>query len=243
MSERKRIGILTPSSNTALEPITSAILRDLPDVTAHFSRFTVTEIALSSGALRQFDAEKILVAARLLADAKVDVICWSGTSAGWLGFESDVHLAKTITDATGIPATSAILGLNEWLRLHQSQSLGLVTPYTADVQEKIERNYKDAGISCISARPLGLHVNYEFAEVEPETLAKMIGQVATEKPDAIATYCTNLRAAHLAEKVEQGSDTVLLDTVSTTVWMALQTIGVDPTLVRGWGRIFSGIEQ
>ena len=50
-----RLGMLTPSSNTALEPITSAMLAGIADVSVHFSRFKVTEIALSETALAQFD--------------------------------------------------------------------------------------------------------------------------------------------------------------------------------------------
>lgn len=42
-----RIGVLTPSSNTALEPLTNAILRELPNVHAHFARFRVTNISLT----------------------------------------------------------------------------------------------------------------------------------------------------------------------------------------------------
>ena len=80
-----RLGVLTPSSNTALEPLTSAMVGSLPGVSAHFSRFTVTEISMRDQSLNQFDDSKILEAARLLADAHVDVICWSGTSASWLG--------------------------------------------------------------------------------------------------------------------------------------------------------------
>ena len=53
MSKRVRLGMLTPSSNTALEPITSAMVAQLPGVSAHFSRFTVTEISLSDKALGQ----------------------------------------------------------------------------------------------------------------------------------------------------------------------------------------------
>src|ERR1700759_886663 len=85
-----RLGMLTPSSNTALEPITSAMLAGLPGVSAHFSRFKVTEIALSDQALAQFDTDNILRAAELLAHAKVDVIGWNGTSSGWLGFDTDL---------------------------------------------------------------------------------------------------------------------------------------------------------
>ena len=81
MTRPIRLGVLTPSSNTALEPLTSALVAQLPDCTAHFSRFTVTEIALSEQALGQFDDSKILAAAELLADARVDVIGWSGTGA------------------------------------------------------------------------------------------------------------------------------------------------------------------
>jgi maleate isomerase len=66
--------MLTPSSNTALEPITTAMLAELPEVTAHFSRFKVTEVALSTSALAQFDNSEILRAAELLAHAKVDSI-------------------------------------------------------------------------------------------------------------------------------------------------------------------------
>ncbi|MDR3496087.1 MAG: Asp/Glu/hydantoin racemase, partial [Ancalomicrobiaceae bacterium] len=39
-----RIGMLTPSSNTVLEPVTSRILAGLADVSVHFSRFRVTAI-------------------------------------------------------------------------------------------------------------------------------------------------------------------------------------------------------
>ena len=36
-----KIGMLTPSSNTILEPVTYQILSDIPNVSAHFSRFVV----------------------------------------------------------------------------------------------------------------------------------------------------------------------------------------------------------
>jgi hypothetical protein len=59
MTRRVRLGMLTPSSNTVLEPVTMAMLAGLPDVSAHFSRFKVTEIALSEQALGQFDDSEI----------------------------------------------------------------------------------------------------------------------------------------------------------------------------------------
>jgi maleate isomerase len=238
MSRSIRLGVLTPSSNTALEPLTSALAAAVPNCSAHFSRFTVTEIALSERALGQFDDSKILAAAELLADAKVDVIAWSGTAAGWLGFDADERLVERITERTGIAATTAVLALNELLALRDIRRLALVTPYTADVQQRIIDNYAARGIEVVAERHLDIRVNHDFALVEPAKLRALMGEVAQAKPQAITTFCTNLRAAPLAEAVEAELDNPLLDTVSTTVWGALRAVGADPGAVRGWGQLF-----
>jgi maleate isomerase len=239
MSRPVRLGVLTPSSNTALEPLTSALATAVPGCSAHFARFRVTEISLSTQALGQFDDSKILAAAELLADAKVDVIGWSGTSSGWLGFDADRRLVERIRERTGIAATTAVLALNELLALRGVKRLALVTPYTTDVQQRIVENYRALGIEVVAERHLGISVNHDFALVEPQRLLELMREVAVERPEAITTFCTNLRAAPLADAVEAELDIPLLDTVSTTVWGQLRAAGVDPAQVRGWGRLFA----
>ena len=61
----KRIGMLTPSSNTVLEPLTTAMLQDVPDVSAHFGRFRVLKISLDADALNQFSTAPMLDAASM----------------------------------------------------------------------------------------------------------------------------------------------------------------------------------
>ncbi len=239
MSRPIRIGVLTPSSNTALEPLTSALAAAVPNCSAHFSRFTVTEIALSDRALGQFDDSKILAAAELLADARVDVIAWSGTAAGWLGFDADRRLVDRISERTGIPATTAVLALNELMELRDIRRLALVTPYTADVQQRIIENYAARGVEIVAERHLDIRVNHDFALVEPSRLLAIDGtKWRRPNPQAITTFCTNLRAAPLAEELEARLDIALLDTVSTTVWGALRAVGADPAVIKGWGRLF-----
>lgn len=238
MTRPLRLGVLTPSSNTALEPLTSAIVATVPGASAHFSRFKVTEIALDAAALGQFDDSKILSAAELLADAKVDAIGWSGTSSGWLGFEADLRLCERIRERTGIVATTAVLALNELLALREVKRLALVTPYTADVQARIVANYRAIGIEVVAERHLGIRVNHDFAGVEPAQLRGLMAEVAQARPQAITTFCTNLRAAALAEEVEGTLGIPLLDTVSTTVWGLLRAAGASPAQVKGWGGLF-----
>jgi maleate isomerase len=233
-----RLGVLTPSSNTALEPLTSALVASLPGASAHFSRFRVTEIALDAAALGQFDDSKVLAAAELLADAKVDVIGWSGTAAGWLGFDRDRQLVERIRERTGIPATTAVLALNELMALKDISRLALVTPYTQDVQERIVANYRTLGIEVVAERHLGIRVNHDFAGVDPQRLRALMEEVAAARPQAITTFCTNLRAAQLAPAIERSLGIPLLDTVSTTVWGMVLAAGGSPAAITGWGGLF-----
>jgi maleate isomerase len=239
MTDRVFLGMLTPSSNTILEPVTTAMISGLPEVTAHFSRFKVTEIALSEPALAQFDDSEILRAAELLAHAKVNVIAWNGTSSGWLGFERDMRLCEHITGATGIPACTAMLALNEILEKTGAKRVGFVTPYLDDVQARINANYGNAGFSVAAERHLGMQDNFSFSTVTDAEIRAMVRDVAAARPEAIAIICTNMRGAPLAEELEAAHGIPVYDTVSTTVWKSLKIAGVETSRLNGWGTIFS----
>lgn len=235
---RVLLGMLTPSSNTALEPLTSAMLSGLPEVSAHFGRFRVTEISLQPQALGQFDMEPILEAARLLADAHVDVIAWNGTSSGWLGFDADVALCQRIEQETGVRCCTSVLALNEIMEKTQRRRFGLVTPYLDDVQAAIVANYARSGYECVAERHLNRSVNFSFSEVEPPQIVQMAHEVAEARPQCLTTFCTNLRAAQLAPTLEAALGLPVYDTVSTAVWKSLRVCGVDTRRVKGWGSLF-----
>ncbi|WP_427980970.1 maleate cis-trans isomerase family protein [Agarivorans sp.] len=237
-SGRCLLGVLTPSSNTALEPLTSQLLQQVDGVSAHFSRFSVTRISLGEDELKQFDLEPILQAASLLADAKVDMIGWSGTAAGWMGFEQDQTLCQQIEQRTGIPATSSILALNQVLARMAIKRIAIVSPYTSDVQQKIIENYQSIGISTVAERHLEISDNFAFSEVSPECLRQAVSEVAEAAPDAILLYCTNLRSADQVDQWEAELNIPIIDTTSTVIWKMLESMNFDCAEVRGWGRFF-----
>lgn len=233
-----RLGMLTPSSNTVLEPLTSAMLADIPDVTAHFGRFRVLKISMDDDALGQFTMEPMLQAAELLADAKVQTICWNGTSAGWLGFDTDHALCKAIEDRTGASACSSVLALNEILSRTDAKRIAFVTPYLDEIQTAINANYNAAGYDVVADRHLRDPGNYSFADYDEDTIAQMCRAVAGERPDAIAVFCTNFRGAGIAETIETETGIPVYDTVSTALYKSMRLAGADPTRITGWGRIF-----
>ncbi|MFK4508359.1 maleate isomerase [Bradyrhizobium daqingense] len=235
---RKRLGMITPSSNSVLEPVTSAMLTGVPGVTAHFSRFRVTEIALDAAALSQFDASAMVPAADLLADARVDAIAWNGTSASWLGIGRDRSLCEAITARMGVPTTTSTLACIEAARALGAERVGLVSPYTDDVQRRIGDVWTEEGIAPFTERHLGLRDNFSFGVVERATIAGMIRAVAAEGADAVVILCTNLDGAALAASLERELNIAVLDSVAATLWRTLDLAGGDITGLARWGRLF-----
>ena len=226
-----RLGMITPSSNSVLEPVTSAMLAGLPDVTAHFSRLRVTEIALDGLALGQFDPGHMLPAAELLADAKVGSIAWNGTSASWLGIARDETVCAAIAAKTGIPATTSTLACLEAVRLARRSRVGLVTPYTDDVQTRIGDVWRSASSPIHAERHLGIRNNFTFGEVTPAAIAEMIRAV-------VVILCTNMNGARIAAALERELDVLILDSVAVTLWRSLQIAGASLERLGEWGRIF-----
>jgi len=239
-SGRTAIAMLTPSSNTVVEPYTSILALPLmPEVSVHFGRFRVTRIALDEAADNQFAMENVLAAADLLADAKPSIIAWNGTSSSWLGFDYDERLCASIAERTGILATAAVLSLNEFLRLRGTKRIGLVSPYTGDVQSKIAGNYASIGIEVVAERHAGLSDNFSFAALEEEDIRAMCEDVAKAKPEAIVVMCTNMRGALIAAELEQRVGIPVLDSVAFTLWGCLYQLGIPTGSLRKYGSLFA----
>ncbi|SDJ23664.1 maleate cis-trans isomerase family protein [Aliiruegeria lutimaris] len=238
----RRVGMLTPSSNTVLEPYTSAMFAPVgQQASAHFGRFRVVEISMSDASQSQFTLEPILDAAERLAEANPQLIAWNGTSASWLGLDKDRALCAAITERTGIPATSTILAYEALFRGMNVKRLGLVTPYIEDIERRMIANYAAQGISVVSTARLDDKGNYSFATYPPEQVGAMIEQVAEAKPDAIAIVCTNFRGAPVAERIEQATGIPVIDSVAVTAAHCLKVVGLDPVRVTGWGSVFSRV--
>ena len=233
-----RIGMIVPSSNTCLEPQSYRILGEREDVTIHSTRIPVTRIALDDSSDKQFDAEVMREAARLLATSDVDVIAWNGTSGSWLGAEHDRELVAQIQDATGIPATTSTLAYMEAFASFGTERISLFTPYTADVNQKIINAYVENGITTVNDHALGLIDNESFARVTTDEMRPSSLKMAEAGPDAIVYLCTNLYGANIAAEIEEQTNVPVLDSVAVTLWHCLK-LAKAPLLAPKWGRLLA----
>ncbi|MCD7835828.1 MAG: aspartate/glutamate racemase family protein [Lachnospiraceae bacterium] len=238
-NEQKKIGMLTPSSNTTLEPICSGMVHGLEKlVTMHYGRFEVTKISLEEDALNQFDTAPMLEASRLLSHADVDVIAWNGTSGGWLGLDADLKLCKDIEEYTGIPATTSMISQLKAFEKYGVKKIHLVTPYLTDINEKLIDFYKKADIRVVNSVCLNQYVNRSFALVTQDKIMEMFAQVCTAEADGVSVVCTNLPAMWSVPALEEKYRIPVYDTINTVVWDTLRMVGIDSSVVKGWGSLF-----
>jgi maleate isomerase len=120
------------------------------------------------------------------------------------------------------------------------KKLGLVTPYSDDVQAKIVENYKDIGVLIEEGieRHLGVVKNIDIAEIGEEILDGLVGEVVEHGVDAVTTFCTNWVAAQRVDFWEKKYKVPVFDTVTTVIWGMLRECGVDLKGVKAWGMIF-----
>jgi len=234
-----RIGMIVPSSNTCLEPVTTKLLAGRDDVGIHAARLGVTRIAIDGDSDGQFDAQPMIDVARQLADAHVDLVVWNGTAGTWLGYDHDREICARIQEDTGVPATTSALALLEGLRALGARKVGLAVPYTADVADQIAEGLVGEGFEVSGVAALGLEENFAFARLSREQVTGMLHDSSTSETDAVAVVCTNVAAAEVAPEFEAERGVPVCDSVAVTLWQALRLVGA-PAELPGWGRLYDG---
>lgn len=240
LSELKKIGHITPSSNTALETATSLMNTALADrCSHHFARLPVKAVKLDQSTEEQFSLDSMVAAAVLLADAPLDSIVWNGTSASWLGIERDEELCRRINNSTGVKASTSTLAFYEVFRMMGATKIALAVPYVQELTSKIAENYGKDGFEVVSSAFLGQHVNHDIGNNSKESIRDVLRRANSPHADCIAVVCTNFPATFLIEEMESELGKPIIDSIAVTFWKGCQLAGVDPVM-KNWGALMRG---
>jgi maleate isomerase len=191
-----RVGLMIPSSNTMMEV---DFARGLPPGAAlHTARMFMADTT-PAGENRMLD-EFALPAARDLATARPDVVVFGCTSAGALrGNDYDTELCERISELTGAPTVSTIGAVRAAIDASGAASIGVITPYVDELNEKIRASIEADGTQVAAITGLGITDNFEIAEVGHDEIVafavRALGQLAAEASiSLVVASCTNFGA-------------------------------------------------
>jgi maleate isomerase len=238
--QRRKIGHITPSSNTVLEPLTGLMSRAFDDrVSHHFTRIKVEAISLEPRHTGQFGPAAMLAAAALLGDAAVDAVVWNGTSGCWNGLDADRDLCARISEQNGVPSATSTLALLEVMSAAGFARCSLAVPYTDAVTARIAAVYASEGVQVTGTANAGISDNREMALHDAERVRGLVRAADAPDADCIQLICTGMAGAQVVEEMEAELGKPIFDSVAVTLWKALTMVGLEPRL-DGWGSLLAG---
>lgn len=199
--ERRRVGLLVPSSNTVMEV---DFHRNLPpEVTVHTARMYMEETTLE-GEGRMLD-EFVPQATRDLVTARPHIVVFGCTSAGALrGSAYDRKLCEGIARISGVPTISVVASVREAIAATKAKRIAIVTPYIPELNERIKRSVEEEGVEVASIHGMGISENFAIALVSPDEIVSFAVEKSKDvKADCLFVSCTNLRAVEALPRLRE----------------------------------------
>ena len=224
---RHFIGTITPSGNTVVERVTLGILRDLPEVSAHFSRTPV--FGSSDPSPDAYAAEGLLAAARLLAHAAR--ACWCGTAARAPASASTHDRALVGRDHAARPASAPRPRSSAWssccartgITPHRASSRRTPTPASARPRVPGARGLRVRGRSA--RRPVRQPVLRQRAARHGSRRWRARSRRRSRRPSSACAPTSPPPWWSAPLEAELGLP--IYDTTALGVWHALRLAGVD----------------
>jgi maleate isomerase len=230
--DRRRIGLLLPSSNTTQEPEFTRILPD--GVTLHVARLPLRTVEADATTRIVDDIE---TESRKLADADVDAIVLAATApSSRNGIGYDQALIGRIETASSRPATTASTALIQALGVLGVQRLAMAAPWSDPVNVMAAGFIEASGVKVLAQSAMGHVSNLEIGLLAEQTAFDMGVAVDRDDAQAIMLACGNWLTLGIVERLESVTGKPVLTTNQVSLWAVLRLAGYHAPIF-GWGRL------
>lgn len=249
MTETKRIGLIVPSSNTTMETELPALLRAREGVdpavrfTFHAARLRMQHV--TPEALRAMN-DQTERATTELADVRPDVVataCLVAIMAQGPGHHrvAEQQIADVLErEQAAAPVVSSAGALLAALRHLRARRVGLITPYTPDLTQRVVACVEDVGVTVQDTISLSVADNRAVARLDPAELARHAQRLELGGCDALVlSACVQMPSLPVLEAVEQACGLPTLSAATATAWALLRALDLDPH-APGGGALLAG---
>lgn len=233
----RRIGILAPPGNVALEREIPAFLP--PGIVMNHNRLSRPGNAISRDSLLAM-ADSVERAAHDLAQAYPEVIVYGCTSGSFLeGVGKEARLAERITKHTGIPAVTTSTAVVEALRAQGARRIFMITPYPDAVNEHELAFCRHYGLEVVALDSFRCPTSEDIRRISSDQVAELVltNTKAIGDCDTIFISCTNLLCMDRIETIEARSGRRVVSSNQASLWAGLARMGVPMQDIRA-GSLF-----
>lgn len=242
-----KLGLIVPSLNSVME----FEMQRMAGGTASIHTMRVSAHTTAAGAavgtrenLLWMDDEAPR-AAKLLAHAKVDVVCFGCTAGGVVkGGGAAQAIIDAIQTATGVPATVTSTASCDALRALGLTRVSVASPYEQWQNDYLRGFLEASGIEVRAIDGFGADDTtgvaagpHNAASVTPQQVASLARAVDRPEAQAVFISCTNFHTLDSIEPLEHELGKPVITATSASMWKMLRLAG-DARKVPGGGKLF-----
>ena len=229
-----KIGLITLSTDLAMESDFYSITRDLP-INVFVNRIKNYNPLTEENLLRMYDQLES-VAKDIIPNEKIDTIaygCTSGTIAiGKDKIKKKIQLAKPGCYVT-TPITSAIKAINTI----KIKKISVFTPYPESVNKTVFEYFSKEKIEVLSFSSFNLDSDAEIGKVDPNYLLEVLTKMETGNAEGLFVSCTALPILKILDEVENKINKTVLSSNQTLIWDSIRSVGYEDE-INGYGKLF-----
>ncbi len=229
----RRIGILVGDSDPIVE---YDLQRFLPrGVSFHIGRMDMPRGAkLAADESLQMMCDAAAPTAEKVAEVQVEFFLFACTAASFFrGPTWDATVCQSITDATGVSATTTATAVAEALSAMGLSQVFMATPYAPEVNTLEVEFLASRGICVTGQHSFGCAFSRDVSHIPPRRIVDGLLAQANEIRAAGGLFvsCTMLRAMEVAEELESELRIPVVTSNTAAIWSVLSAIGVNTSRI------------
>lgn len=206
-------------------------------------RFVVTGLGLDRMTPEGYDAVIGLIpdAARKLADAGAEAIELTGTSLTFYKGEAfNQKLRETVTEASGLPATTMSNGVIDGLKAVGARRVAVATAYNDEVNGRLSAFLIEHELEPQVVTGLGIEAVEDVDRVTQNDLLEFGVRVRASAPlaDSLLVSCGGFRTLELIAPLEARTGVPVISSMPHGLWAGARLVGLSGS-APGYGSLLS----
>ena len=224
----RHFGVLIPSTNTTVEIEYTRLLPS--EWQAHYAR-VLSQSHGASPFSPPLDAD-VGYQSKLLATARVEIICLIQTSACLFADDYDETTCARITSASGgIKALTSAMAIGQALQALGTRNVALVSPYSEEVNARARHYFETKhGLKVVALEGFAAKDSYMIGKLGPENARDAFQRINRPEIEAFVVPGGNFPTMASIPAWEREFGKPVITTNQAALWAMMRALGSKDTL-------------